>query len=224
MARLTIPKRYYGGLATLRRLGEEAFEQLLGALGKAAPTADARRLREEVVPQIQAISPQEAEELLDTVWGLYWVRTVMDFPVDGFASELVVAMRETRNDDLVLPEDEVPRFVERVVRLLAFESLNSATKAAELASDYPQLFCSAEVVTDLRPVFGADSSQRPVGAVVTHTLRLQYHKGNDREVLHIALDSGAIGKLKEVLEKAQAESRTLKSFLAETGLSELGGA
>jgi len=148
----------------------------------------------------------------------------MDLPVDGFASELVVAMRETRSDDLALPEDEALRFVERTVRLRAFESLNSASRAAQLASDYPQLLCTATVVTDLRPVFGADLTQRPVGAVVTHTLRLELHKPGDHEVLHITLDSRAIAKLKEVLDKAEAEPRTVRSLLMETGISDFGEA
>jgi hypothetical protein len=149
---------------------------------------------------------------------------VMDFPVDGFASELVVAMRETRSDELVLPEEEASRFVERIVRLLAVESLNSASRAADLASDHPQVFCAARLITDLRPVFGADPAQRPAGAVVTHTLRLHLHKGGDHEVHYIALDSRAIAKLKEVLERAEAESRTLRSLLVETGISDFGGA
>lgn len=226
MARLSIPRRHYGGLATLRRLPEEAFEELLGVLGKTPPIADTKRLCEAVTPQIRSLPPQEAEELLTAICGLYWIRRVLDLPVDQLASELVVAMKEAGSDELAVPENEVPRFQERIGRLLTFESLDSASKAAELALDRPQVFCTAKTVTDLRPVFGADPAQRPVGAVVTHTLRLEYHKGKggDVEVLHIAMDSHDIAKLKDVLEQAEAESRSLRSFLMEARMSDFGSA
>ncbi|TDE36316.1 hypothetical protein [Antarcticimicrobium sediminis] len=104
--------------------------------------------------------------------------------------------------------------------LLECESVRLPAKALHLSTDFQQVFASANVITDVRPVFDGDHASI-AGAIVTQTLRIQYvgsgGQGGEQEV-SLALDLDDIKKLIAELEKAKQKAECAKeSFGQKTG-------
>jgi hypothetical protein len=73
----------------------------------------------------------------------------------------------------------------------------------------------------MRPVFDANVNEPPTGMVLTHTLKLEYHRNGKHTEIHIALDREDINSLLAVLVRAEEKSATLTSILGKTNLLKL---
>lgn len=110
-----------------------------------------------------------------------------------------------------------------LIRLFECDGVRLPAKALHLSTDYAQMFTSANVITDVRPVFDGARDDL-VGAVVVQTLRLHY-VGNGgvqgEQELSLALDIDDIEKLIDELNKALKKSETAKRQFGEKLESEI---
>ena len=79
------------------------------------------------------------------------------------------------------------------------EALKTIAKAARLQRDGERLYCTGKTLSDIRPVFGTDPAARPLGTVLTHTLKIAYHQGSERLEFHVILDSTDLEELAEAI-------------------------
>jgi hypothetical protein len=222
MADLTIPEKYYSAVAKIRRLSEVDVEVLSSALQQASSTTDPRQLAAQIASKVTGINDQDLREIVRTLSALCQVRASAEVTVTQFAADLREAMRDSGNKELAVPDEEAPGFERRISKLIQADALNVAAKAADLRVEYPKLFCDARILTDLRPVFGADPAARPIGFVFAHTLKLDFHVADGgHEEFYVALDSGDIAKLKDVLRRAEIKSESLRALLKEAGIRDL---
>jgi hypothetical protein len=222
MAELRIPDRYKSGLLKVHSLSDDSFERLLYALQKCPPMVKAEDIVSLIAHEIPALSMEDLERIVTTLGSLYFVHIDSAVPVQRLASDVCDAMQSSRGADPKLLDSERAKFTNRLEKLLSVNSISYAAKAIGLRGDFACLFCDAKILTDLRPIF-AKPEELPVGAVVTHTLKLGYHEGRDHKELYVSLDAGDISNLMEVLVRAQAKASSLKAFLQKTGMPELEG-
>lgn len=106
------------------------------------------------------------------------------------------------------------------VDLLDSECVALPAKALYLSTDFDQLYASANVVTDVRPVFDGDRAS-VAGALVAQTLQIRFVGGNgsaEEQQVSLALDLDDIEKLIAELEKAKQKAQCAKErFGADTG-------
>jgi hypothetical protein len=91
-----------------------------------------------------------------------------------------------------------------------------------LQRDGERLYCEAKIISDIRPVFGAKPTARPIGAVVTHMLKCAYHEVGEHREFHVVLDGIDLELLADVVHRALLKDRTLRSLLEEMRLPDLG--
>jgi hypothetical protein len=108
-----------------------------------------------------------------------------------------------------------------LARLMSIEVLNTVSKAARLQRDGERLYCNAKILSDIRPVFSHDPTLRPLGAVLTHTLKIGFHEGGEHQEFHVVLDVDDLLALSEVIYRAQAKDKTLRKLLKESKLTSL---
>ena len=222
MATLRIPDDYQAGLACILKLADASVSQLAEAIRQAPPTAKLPEIISVVAPEVPDLSGEQLSDILATLFSLYIVRGQADVSLKRFVDDLIEAMRATGRDDLMVPPEQSSAIKERLARLLDIEPLNTFSKAVGLRGDHQRTFCDARILTDLRPVFGQDPSAPPVGAVIVHNLKLEYHESGDHKEFFLALDSDDIETLIEALERARIKSKSLQSLLSVTKLSEMG--
>lgn len=200
MPALTIPKSERSGLAILREMPTETFAAFLAEVE-----------RSPVPPSnIPGVSPDDTKLAFAAVSSMGQVRAYHDVPLDEFVSDVCEALIEYEQ----LKPTEEPQFRDRLMRLLNIESLNITAKAAVLQGEFAFTFCSARIMTDIRPVFREDVLASPPAAVITHTLKIDYHgaMGHLHE-LYLGIRPQDITEIRDVLDRAEKKIKSLESML-----------
>jgi hypothetical protein len=197
---LSIPKTDQLGLVILRDLSDDVFQSLLLEIERSQGS----------IPAVEHLSPDDAEQLMDAVNSMYRVRAYADVPLEEFVSDVCDSLLEYDE----LKPDQVPRFREKLIRVLGSDALNIAAKAVALLSEHERLFCSARIVTDARPVYGKNVSEPPDAMIITHILKIDYHvAGGNLDEIYIGLDSNDIKELRDVIDRAEEKTKSLQAAL-----------
>jgi|SRR6266853_666896 len=201
MAELAIPKERRAALNKLRRLPESALNALVSALERSSKN----------LPPVEGLSPEEFEEMKDLVVELYGVRSYFHSTVPEFVADTAESLQKAESLSL----DELSAFKNRLTRLLTIESLSVVQKAESLKAEYEHIFTSARLLTDARPVYGADPSNAPVAALVIHTLRVTYLDESSRpREIYFAMDGNDLAALRKILDRAETKAKSLESVFS----------
>ena len=86
------------------------------------------------------------------------------------------------------------------------------------------MFGFAEIHTDLRPVFGEHTDGLTAeGGVLAHVLRLHHISSEgSHEDFYVALDDEDLEILRDVIDRAEKKSETLRRQLHEAGMRLVG--
>lgn len=106
------------------------------------------------------------------------------------------------------------RHRDRVHEILAVPRLTLTAKAIELAREHGNMLRRSRVIEDVRPVFD-DAREKIEGAIVLHTLRLEYLGDARSRSISIALDSGDLRALRQECERALEKAERTKARVAE---------
>lgn len=215
MASLSIPEPIRKTLAQIASLNENQVKELLDSLRATAPAVYRADVISSVIQRVQSLPPSAIEEIVEALFGL---------SVGQFGSE--VSMLEFVEDVAgVLPESEGEKrelFKQRLKDLLDAGCLRVGAKAYDLIFEHEHNYLSARVLTDLRPVFGESPDAAPIGAMIVHTLKINYVQASQHQTFFVALDARDIKKLTETLERAKSKASSLKTMLASTNVPYVG--
>ena len=194
-------------------MSESSMGRLISALKSAPPLPDPNEMADWLAKQVPSLSGNRLADMLATVYTLYEIREFSGVPPPRFLADLMDGIRQI--PELQLAPKELSKFQSVFERLMDIEPLNTVAKAKRLQRDGERLYCTAKILSDIRPVFGSDPDTRPSGAVLTHTLKLAYHDGTGRShrEFHVVLDSNDLEALEEVITRAKAKDRTLRELL-----------
>lgn len=210
---IQIPKEYVPGFAKLFRLDEERVEQLVLILRGAPLKAGRDALMEALAGPADFLSADDFREMLTAILSLYDLRNQLEEPVPVIIDAVLEASARSKADELALDDQSKERVRRGLDSLLSIEALECRSKVADLSTANQDTFLAARVITDVRPVFGGDVDGRPAAAILVHFLRLRYMRASVPREFHVALDSGDIDDLIEVLQRAKAKSKSLERLL-----------
>jgi hypothetical protein len=195
---LAVPEEERPQLNKVRTIPEGIFMAFVSALERSPSD----------IPSVQGMSVDEAKEIQEAVTELYRVREFFSMEVPEFVSGIADSLQEAE----AFPVAELPALKERLTKLLTLKSMGIATKAASLKLEFERRFCSARILTDVRPVYGMDPSSQPDAVMIAHTLRVSYHDDSSelREV-YITMDDDDLITLRELLDRAEKKTKSLRS-------------
>jgi hypothetical protein len=219
---LQIPKAYRAAIAKLCKLPDAAAEELAKALEAGPIARDPKQATERAATTVHSIPVDDLRPIVDAVYALYRVREFADSTPETFLADLVESIRTSSPPDPALRPEEVNRVRERFQRLLSIDRLSALSKAYRLQREGERIYCEATILSDIRPVFGSEVSATPHGAVVTHTLKLDYHGGRDHKEFFIVMDGEDLKALRSVIDRAQIKDTTLRNLMKDTNLEDLG--
>lgn len=217
---LQIPKPYVPAIVKIAGLPDGAVEELATALATAPVARQAPQAAAQIAERVPGVPLEDLAEIIEAVHALYRVREFMEITAGQFPADLVESLRSAGEAGIGIEDDARVRGV--FARLLGIESLRSAAKGLKLQRDGERLYCEAKILTDIRPVFGADIAAHPQSAVITHTLKLSYHEGSEDNDFFVVLDGEDLEALKGVIERAQGKSATLRSMMNRLDLLDVG--
>ncbi|HME08039.1 MAG TPA: hypothetical protein VKG25_13370 [Bryobacteraceae bacterium] len=204
----TIPAVERAGLDRLATLTEDQIRQLCRVLSNALIVLD----RDLFISRLEPVPGASPEDLQQITWSLMFLHSYLaattDISVDEFVSDVCAAVAEggveqSRVEDLkkVLPP------------LLGIDALRLRAKAVDLQVDHARVFQNARVLTDVRPVFGVESTDDVRGVLVFHTLKVQYFEDEGAKELYVVLDDRDVDELSNSLERARRKARGIRALL-----------
>jgi hypothetical protein len=218
---LKIPKEETASIAKLKRMSGASMEKLVAALKSAPPIPDPHGMAEWLAKEVSVLSNARLAELLAMLYTLYEIREFSGVPHSRFLEDLMEGIRQI--PELKLAPKGLIKFQTIFEELMNIDSLSMVAKAKRLLRDGERLYCTAKILSDIRPVFGSDPAVRPIGAVLTHTLKLSYHEGSghSHREFHIILDSSDLEALEEIINRAKIKDQTLRQLLKSAELTNL---
>jgi len=214
-----IPEPYRPGLAKIKNLSQPEVDTLVRALGQCPLRGGLKGIISAASELIPALKPDDVEDMVKALYSLYVYRGDSSTPLATFVPQLVTAMRSS-GKDLVISEEDKSAFQERITKLLSINALGLASKADVLRGDYPNTFHDAKILTDIRPLF-AEPNEKPLGAVITHTFKIEYHREGHHKVFYVALDANDLETVLRIVQRAEKKAATLQALLQSTSLSDL---
>jgi hypothetical protein len=217
---LEIPPEDRNAIATVKTLAPAALEKLIAALKNAPPISNPHEMAEHIGNTIPSFADDRLIRVLEMLYTLYYIRDLSGVSTATFLNDLMDGI--VRAPEPRLAPSDLPKMRVALEKLLSIDTLNTVSKASRLQRDGERLYCTAKILSDIRPIFKEDPSVRPAGAVITHTLKVGYHEGRDHVETQIVLDSDDLEKLAAVVRRAQLKDKTLRAFLKRSKLPNLG--
>ena len=218
---LELPKEDAGSITTLRALPNASMEKFVSALTNAPLASNPREMVAHKAKRVPSIPTDQLTSVLATIYTFYHIREIAGVEHSQFLDDLMDAIRQ--NPNLQLSQKGTPKLRSLLERIMSIDSLNMVAKAGRLQRDVERLYCTAKILSDIRPVFGSDPAARPVGAVLTHTLKVRYHEGEGKEhrEFHVVLDSNDLDGIGDTIQRAQAKDKSLRELLKSAQLPSL---
>lgn len=202
-------------LQDILTLPENKFNQFIKASKSSPIVSSADALISNLSKEIKIFPAEELEEVIKTVDSLYHVREFSGVRHDRFFNDLLEDLCDGIN------EANCTTIKANLQALLDIPVFKAIAKADRLQNDGDRIYCESKIISDIRPVFDADPKAKPIGAVVTHTLKIAFH-GDDHNEFRVVLDSEELTSLKENIERALQKDEALRKMISEVDLKILG--
>jgi hypothetical protein len=211
VAKLTVPGVFRPALVKLAGLPEQAMAELISATKSSKPILSPQKMASRISPLIPSIPTEDLGQLLVALYSLSATRVFHKVPIHRFLDDVCesVHAKKTDLDATVLKS--------RLEKLLQADSIVLASKASAIQREHPNVLMSARILTDMRPVFG-DGPDSLEGGIIIHNLKLTSIHSNEAQELFLALDDDDLIMLQKVIARAEAKSKTLRSFIEKSGL------
>lgn len=215
----SVPERYHAGLTSLIRIEDEPFQELLSALYEEPPALDYVELASKIAPKVSTVSSDDVYNILELLDSLYGNMARFGTPVEELAEAVYRSVEQDDAEALRLPEEGSERLKECLVQLLNIDALDATRKALDVLLEHEHTLHSARIMSDIRPIFGLDTDDDPIGAVVVQMLKLSYHdESEDVKEIYLALDTRDIDILIDILQRANSKADTLGRVLKRAGV------
>ncbi len=205
------------GLLRLLHLSQEQMQQLYDAVKAAHPTLTISAFSRQVA-SMSKVDEDIVREIIWAVGGLYYVSFATSRSVRDVAQDIRLEL-ESADSDVALHEGDLDELEKRLMMLLELHaSLGVTTKARMLVGRHEPVFLDAQVVSDIRPVFGENPEEPPLAAVVLHRLRISYRDGEQEKDFSVVLETQEIADVRTALNRADLKAKSLLALLESAGV------
>lgn len=219
--KLRIPSRHAPALAKFLTLPPEETAMLLKAIREGGPSSDISGLVEIIAGKL-SIERGRVGEIIDVLISLQGAREDLGLSVTDFVSTLRSALESSDHGDLKRLTPDWESFSKTVSAALADDTaLAVSAKAADVMTEHAKQFCTARVLTDLRPVFHGEIRKNEPLFVTVHTLKVVYHENGQHLEIFIALDRDDLEQLGKIADRAIQKEDSLKELASDKGLKTL---
>jgi hypothetical protein len=221
MTKLRIPDRYAPSLAKFILLTPEEIAVLLKALREGRPSLSIEEIAEALASRLP-LERGDLDGIFNLLVGLQGARGGLELSVDEFVAALRASLESSNHEELRDLTPDWSAFQKAITEALADDTaLAISAKAMDVMSDHAKRFCTARVLTDLRPVFRSDVEKEDPIFVMVHTLKLVYHENGEHLETFLSMDRNDLFKLRDVLGRAIKKEESLKAVTAQKGMKVL---
>ncbi len=209
---LNLSQRHISDINTIQSIDAETLQSVLVHLKKLNPLPlQPEVLHQEIVKVLGQESGNEADCLLRVLLALYQISKYRELNPDEVIEGLSNALQKDNSNWNKSGIESWNKIKQHLQQLFQEDAIRAVSKAIDLNYVYANLFQSARVLTDIRPVFNDDSDDLQIdGTVIAFALRLNYDNRDGKHSISIALDESDIRSLKNQCERALKKSSIAK--------------
>lgn len=214
MSAATVPDVYVSVLVRLHEITEDQFGALLEAteaIGRPSGVSAYLDLAHETA----GIERSEAAILVETLLSMMAYGEDQGHDLD----EMIRGV--SASEQLGLADSDSERLAARIMGLIQHGPIQMLQKGAALALQHDRLFLDAQIITDVRPVFGDDVEEGMAAAVLTHSLRIDFVQAGRNESFYVTLDPLDLENMHQVVGRAINKSDFLGATLESAGIANL---
>lgn len=219
MAQLNIPKEHHRGFAELRSLTEDQARELTSALEETQPTRSRASLYASAASSMESLDRSQLEAVIDTLISLFSLRDSLNVSIPEFVDTVAAMLADSDVDELEFSDSEDREIFTAILsQLLEIERLEITAKAISLVYEQDHILHGGlRVLTDMRPIFNSDPEETALrGAMVTYTLKFDYHEGSNVKELSVSLNARQVDELVNALQRSQSKAENLKQLIQES--------
>lgn len=213
---IKIPPDERPALMNVASLPDPVVSELRKKLIAAAKTKKLRELSGEDVAPVPHLSKEDGERIVDTIISLSRTKAYYEPPLDDFVNDISEAMRS--EPKFPAKGDVNDRFRQRMKEFLSIDAITESAKATVLRYEHERTVQSVRILTDIRPVFGSNVEKPPELAVVSHILKVAYHRGEGFVEIFFAFDEDDLQELKKAVLRAELKAKSIRAALASSQL------
>lgn len=208
-----------GQLATLGKIflyDQDRLDLLLVVFRDAKPSLFINDFVSTITESLKTTS-NEAEEIARTLVSVYASRVALaqKISIEEFLNNICDALSVNHP-----PDENWNRFRKFITDFLNLKgSMELTSKSLSVLMANERNCIGSRIVTDFRPVFKENPADEPAGAVIVHSLKLDYREGDQPKEFFIALDSRDVHLLKQAVERALIKEATLIALAGKMNLS-----
>jgi hypothetical protein len=213
-----MPKEALPDLKTVTELDEKLFDSLLAAISATGPTLTGSKFDKNLREKVPTIKPGEIRGVLGVAFNLYSIRKKHDLSLSPQEFADAIADSDLISKAKGFSPEKRKILSDRLTKLLGFDTTVGVTaKAVDVMTEHERIFCSARILSDIRPVF-AKTPEIAEAAVIIHNLQISFHKCGEHKEAYFALDTSDLAKLKQVIERAEKKTTALQAILKQSRL------
>jgi hypothetical protein len=223
---LQVPPQFHVPIRSLLELPEERLQAILEALKQSGSKFNVYDLASDVTSQT-GISRQITDGVIQALAYFYLAKERQALALEAFLDEQVGPGLKNvlvAQADKAAAKEEIEarwtRFRKFLVASLALDdTIGTAAKAGPVMTEHERVFVDARILTDVRPIFHPDLSEKPSVAVVVHMLRITTRDiFRNYQAQYFALDSNDIRLMKQLMDRAITKEETLTNVMGDSGL------
>jgi hypothetical protein len=220
---LTVPKPQIEFIKKLLELPDDKIAGFLEALAHAGPQFNFADLSNAVLSRIE-LPGELVFGLVQVLGSLYLTKDAQNTPTEQFIDgEVFAALKRAGTFSPEIADAQWKKLRKFFIEALSLEdSVGTAAKTGPTLTQHERIFVSARILTDVRPIFRVNVSEKPKSAVVIHMLRMVYRNfQGERQEQFFALDSNDLRSFKALIDRAMKKEETLKALMADAKVSVL---
>lgn len=202
-----IPDIVKEGLKKLASFEDNTVDWLENALSEEEPKLDPATIVKAVSLKYEGENQKDISQAAIAIVSLSSARSYFNISV----SDVIKVATSTANLEVEDAEREALR--NRLKRLLNIASVEVTAKAHDIQMSYERVFAKAQILTDIRPVFRQDDTEKPGAAMIVNSLCIQYGRSEKRKEFFVAMDYSDLKQLKKQVERAIEKSDGLRLML-----------
>ena len=200
------------GLIKLASISDESYQELLTVLQGTAPSQFLPGEVGDLSAMVKSIPAGETEAIIVAIVGSAIGRAGAGQTIEDLVKAIGEDLR--RNAELELPERAIRRFQRRAATLFKIDAIRIGAKAFELQLENVNNYDGVRVLTDIRPIFEDNPTERPKGFILIHTLKINYSTttGEDSE-FYVSLNTKDLQMLIDALKRAKTKAQSARALL-----------
>ncbi|HEX7862392.1 MAG TPA: hypothetical protein VF773_18790 [Verrucomicrobiae bacterium] len=206
MASLNIPETEFDKLKSIAELPQARYDAFLNAIREAGPAISLKQFAETIKT---TESKDVVRKILTVLAALFSIRERESLDAEAVSKAVVETTVKERPEHF---STLAPVLESRLQALLSLDNIGITAKGTDVLTEHERTFCHARVLTDIRPIF-SPTLKAPEGAVIVQMLQIGFRENGKHKEFYVALDTEDVVKLRKILERAEAKTLMLESFI-----------